>query len=103
MCGLKILAICPRRFIVQSLYQISLQSQWKRFFIFRLTDADYYDNILYMKTIILTVEVTVKVNNNIDPEDLTLDIDLSRVHPQANGKTVGHCTGYTTTNSFDTE
>ena len=56
-----------------------------------------------MKTIILTVDIAVKINDDTDPHDLTLDIDLSRVHPQDNGETVGHCIGYTTTGVVDIE
>lgn len=55
-----------------------------------------------MKNVTFQIEFTAKINDDVDPSDVTFDIDLARVTPQveSNGPAVGHVTGYTTTNAF---
>ena len=54
-----------------------------------------------MKSVTFVVEITTRINDNVDPEDVTFDIDLARVTPTDKGESVGHATGYTTTQCFE--
>ena len=53
-----------------------------------------------MKSVTFQIEFTTKIKDDVDPENVTFDIDLARVTPQANGESAGKVTGYTTTNAF---
>lgn len=51
-----------------------------------------------MKTITFTVEMTTKINDDVNPEDVAFNIDTVRVLPfnMKNGETIGMVTGYLT-------
>lgn len=53
-----------------------------------------------MKTITIPVDITVNVNDDVNPDDITFDIDLTAVKPQVAGITVGTAVEHTTGEQF---
>ena len=49
------------------------------------------------KTITIIVAFFAKVNADVNPEDVTCDIDLAHVTPLVNGESVGRVEEFTTT------
>lgn len=53
-----------------------------------------------LKKVTLTVDMTVEIEEDVEPNDVTFDIPIEQVKPQANGKTVGVLVSYTTQEYF---
>lgn len=56
--------------------------------------------MVHVKKVTIPVEITVIVNDNVEPKDITFDITLGYVIPKINGKSVGRTTGYKTGEPF---
>ena len=49
-----------------------------------------------MKKVTLTVEVVVEIEGDVEPNDVTFDIDLENIRPMLGNKYVGRTSGYCT-------
>lgn len=55
------------------------------------------------KEVTFVVEFTCRINKDVDPSDVTFDIDPGWIRPVVGDETVGVTTGYTTTAHFNDE
>src|SRR5438093_13315217 len=51
---------------------------------------------LNMKTITLTVDVVVEIEDDVEPNDVTFDIDLEKTRPMLGNRYIGRTLGYCT-------
>ena len=49
-----------------------------------------------MKNVTLTVDVVVEIEDAVEPNDVTFDIDLEKIRPMVGNKYVGRTLGYCT-------
>src|SRR6185369_8587254 len=49
-----------------------------------------------MKKVTLTVDVVVEIEDDVEPNDVTFDIDLEKIRPMICNKYVGRALGYCT-------
>ncbi len=51
---------------------------------------------LNTKKVTLTVDVVVEIEDDVEPNDVTFDIDLEKIRPMISNKYVGRTLGYCT-------
>lgn len=56
-----------------------------------------------MKLVTLMVSVEAKVQDNVDPDSLTLEFDYATAHVKSEGETVGRVVGHTTDGAISAE
>jgi hypothetical protein len=54
-----------------------------------------------MKTVIVQTEFTCQVDDGVDLNEISMEVDLTRTFPVIEKKVVGRFTGYTTTQVFE--
>ncbi len=53
-------------------------------------------NTTDMKKLTLTVDVVVEIEDAVEPNDVTFDIDLEKIRPMVGNKYIGRTLGYCT-------